>query len=65
MARVQKAFCNVCDSECLLIKRTMINSDLGFLTFRCKNPQCEQEFILQLEYSHTTNPSKLNNKETQ
>lgn len=41
----------------------MINSDLGFLTFRCKNPQYEHEYILQIEYSHPTKPSKLQNKE--
>ena len=63
MGRTLKQFCNICDSESQFIKRTRINSDLGFLTFRCKNPQCEHEYILQIEYSHPTKPSKLQNKE--
>ena len=65
MGRTLKTFCRICDSECRLIKRTMVNNDLGFLTFLCKNPQCEYEFVLQIEYSHPTKPSKLHNKETQ
>lgn len=64
MARTQKAFCNICESESKFIKRTTINDDLAFLTFRCKNPKCDHEFVLRLEYSHPTKPSKLHNKET-
>lgn len=62
MARTQKAFCNICGEESKLLHRIIINADLGFLTFRCLNPECEQEFVLQLEYSHSTKPSKLKRK---
>lgn len=62
MARRPTQFCRECNSEAIILKTERIHRDSGRLYCRCKNPHCGHEFVMNLDYSHTTKASKLTEK---
>lgn len=62
MGRRLKQYCRECQSEAAITKTERIYRDSNRLYCRCKNPDCGHEFVMTLDYSHTTKASKLTEK---
>lgn len=62
MSRRPKQYCRECSSEVIILKTERIHRDSSRLYCRCKNPDCCHEFVMNLDYSHTTRASKLTEK---
>lgn len=59
MSRRPKQYCRECHSEAIILKTERLHRDSSRLYCRCKNPDCNHEFVMSLDYSHTTKASKL------
>ncbi|MGX2949359.1 ogr/Delta-like zinc finger family protein [Ursidibacter sp. B-7004-1] len=62
MSRRPIQYCRECCSEAIILKTERIHRDSSRLYCRCKNPDCNHEFVMNLDYSHTTKASKLTNQ---
>lgn len=51
--------CKICGSKALINKSQREHKEFTKLYCTCKNQDCGHKFVLNLEFSHTTKPSKL------
>lgn len=54
--------CNVCGQRAIITKSVKEHQDLTKLYCSCKNLDCAHRFVMNLEFSHSIHPSKLDEK---
>ncbi|HHF3391406.1 TPA: ogr/Delta-like zinc finger family protein [Haemophilus influenzae] len=55
-------FCKICGYKAVINRSKREHKEYTKLYCTCKNKDCEHKFVLHLEFSHTTKPSKLEEK---
>ncbi|MFZ7175170.1 ogr/Delta-like zinc finger family protein [[Pasteurella] aerogenes] len=59
MSRTTDIYCNECQSKATIKRTERIHSTYSKLYCTCRNPACGHKFVMNLEFSHTTQSSKL------
>lgn len=55
-------FCKICGYKAVINRSQREHKEFTKLYCTCKNKDCAHKFVLHLEFSHTTKPSKLEEK---
>lgn len=62
MARVNKIYCNECGDLAIITKSEKITENFSRLYCACKNPYCGARWVLNMEFSHMLQASRLTEK---